>query len=211
VGMVGSLGMNVATPEQDGGIYLPAAPGTLNPMTLGIHLDGDPETFIPRLREIVASVDPELVVQPPRVLGDVFGGAYYFYLGSAAALGVIVCILIALAASGIYAIMSFAVSERTREIGIRRSLGECTGALAMRIGRRALAQIGLGVLLGVWPGMVLYRLTQLGYQAPAVTDGLVATVVGGVAVAILISLLACVSPTRRAIRIDPAEALRAEG
>jgi len=211
VGVVGALGMNVTTPEQDAGIYLPAAPGTLDPLSLAIHLEGDPETFVPRVREIVASVDPTVVLQPPRVLSGVIGGAYYFYLGSSAALAVIVGILIALAASGIYAIMSFAVSERTREIGIRRSLGERTGALALRIGRRALVQIVLGMLIGVGPGMFLYRLTQLGYRAPAATAGLAATVIGGVSIAILIAMLACVSPTRRALRIDPSEALRAEG
>jgi putative ABC transport system permease protein len=211
VGVVGPLGMNVVVPEQDDGIYLPAAPGTIDPVSLAIHLDGDPETFAPRLREIVAEIDPTVVLQPPRVLGRVFGGGYYFYLGSAAALAVIVSILVALAATGIYAIMSFAVSERTREIGIRRSLGERTGALALRIGRRSLVQIAIGVLIGVAPAMVLFRLTQLGYQRPPAAAGLGVAIAAGTFVALVIGGLACVSPTRRALRIDPSEALRSEG
>jgi predicted permease len=211
VGVVGPLGMNVTTPAQDAGIYLPAAPGDINPLSLAIHLEGDPATFVPRVREIVASVDPTAVLQPPRVLARVVGANYYFYLGSGAALAVIVGILITLAASGIYAIMSFAVSERTREIGIRRSLGERTAALTLRIGRRAVMQIAIGVTVGIGPAMVLYRLTELGYQAPGATTGLGVALGGGIAVALVIGALACVSPTRRALRIDPSEALRAEG
>jgi predicted permease len=208
VGVVGPLGINVANPAQDAGMYLPAAPGDINPLRLAIHVEGDPATFAPRLREIVAEVDATAVLQPPRVLGEVFGANYYFYIGSAAALAVIAGILIALAASGIYAIMSFAVSERTREIGIRRSLGERTSALALRIGRRSLAQIAIGVVLGLWPAMQLYRLSEFGYQAPSATFGLEVAVVAGVAVALVIGGLSCVSPTRRALSIEPAEALR---
>jgi ABC-type antimicrobial peptide transport system permease subunit len=145
------------------------------------------------------------------VLGRVFQGVWYFHLGTIACLAVIVGILVALAASGIYAIMSFAVSERTREIGIRRSLGERTAALALRIGRRSLAQIALGTLLGVGPAVVLFRLTELGYTPPDAASGLGVALVAGVLVALMIGLLACVSPTRRALRIEPSEALRSEG
>jgi hypothetical protein len=211
VGVVGPLGMNVAMPQQDAGVYLPAPPGEIHPLRLAVHLDGSPETFAPRLREIVGDVDARVILHPPRVLGRVFQGVWYFHLGTIACLAVIVGILVALAASGIYAIMSFAVSERTREIGIRRSLGERTAALALRIGRRSLAQIALGTLLGVGPAVVLFRLTELGYTPPDAASGLGVALVAGVLVALMIGLLACVSPTRRALRIEPSEALRSEG
>jgi hypothetical protein len=211
VGVVGQIGMNVAMPEQDAGIYLPAAPGEIHPLMLAVHVGGAPETFIPRLREIVSDVDARAIMQPPRVLGDVFGYNYYLSIGSAAALAVIVSILVALAASGIYAIMSFAVSERTREIGIRRSLGEGPSALALRIGKRSLAQIALGAALGIWPAMQLYRLTELGYRTHGATEGLGVALAAGILVALFIGGLAGMAPTRRALRITPSEALRAEG
>jgi ABC-type antimicrobial peptide transport system permease subunit len=107
--------------------------------------------------------------------------------------------------------MSFAVSERTREIGIRTALGETKAALAFRVGRRSLIQIALGAVLGVPLAMSLYRLTELGYGEPSATFGFGVAFAAGVAVALVVGTLACVSPTRRALRVEPTEALRGEG
>jgi predicted permease len=211
VGVVGPLGMNVATPEQDAGVYLPAAPGEIHPLRLAVHVAGDPESFVPTLRGIVSDVDPSAVLQPPRPLDRVVQAMWYFYIGSVVALAVVLGILIALAASGVYAIMSFAVSERTREIGIRTALGERKAALALRIGRRSVVQIALGAVLGVPLAMSLYRLTELGYGEPSATFGFEVAFAAGVGVALVIGTLACLSPTRRALRIEPTEALRGEG
>jgi ABC-type antimicrobial peptide transport system permease subunit len=176
-----------------------------------VHVTGDPESFVPTLRGMVSDVDASAVLQPPRPLDRVVQGMWYFYIGSVVALGVVLGILITLAASGIYAIMSFAVSERTREIGIRTALGERKAALAFRIGRRSLVQIALGAVLGVPLAMSLYRLTELGYGEPSATFGFEVAFAAGVGVALVIGTLACLSPTRRALRIEPTEALRGEG
>jgi len=210
VGVVGPLGMNVALPEQDAGVYLPAAPGHIHPLRMAVHVDGDPEAFAPTLREIAGEVDPAALLQPPRALDRVFPSMGYFYVGSVIALAVVLGILVALAASGVYAIMSFAVSERTREIGIRTALGERKASVAFRIGRRSLVQIGLGGLLGMPLAMFLYRLTELGYSRPGVTFGFEVAFTAAVAVALAIGMIACLSPTRRALGIEPTEALKGE-
>jgi predicted permease len=211
IGTVGPLGMNVATPEQDAGVYLAAAPGHIQPLRLAVHVAGDPEAFVPALRAIVGDVDAGAVLQPPRRLDRVVQGMWYFYVGSVLALAVILGILVALAASGVYAIMSFAVSERTREIGIRTALGERGGAVAARIGLRSIVQVGLGAVLGMPMAMFLYRLTELGYSRPGVTFGFGVAFAGGVGVALFIGVLACLVPTRRALSIEPTEALKGEG
>jgi ABC-type lipoprotein release transport system permease subunit len=69
----------------------------------------------------------------------------------------------------------------------------------------------LGTLLGIWPAMQLHRLTELGYQTHGATSGLGAALLAAIIVAGVIGTLACVSPTRRALRIDPSETLRSEG
>jgi predicted permease len=210
VGVVGLLGMNVAMPEQDAGVYLPAAPGQIHPLRLAVQVVGEPEAFIPTLRAIVSDVDATAVLQPPRPLDRVVQGVWYFYVGSVIALAIVLGILVALAASGVYAIMSFAVSERTREIGIRTALGERKVAVAIRVGRRSLVQIALGAVLGIPLAMLLYRLTELGYSQNSVTFGFGVAFAAGVSVALVIGALACLSPTRRALSVQPTEALRGE-
>jgi predicted permease len=211
VGVVGQLGMNVAMPEQDAGVYLPAAPGEIQPLRLAVHLAVEPESFIPSVRALVSDVDASAVLEPPRPLDRVVQSMWYFYIGSVIALAIVLGILVTLAASGIYAIMSFAVSERTREIGIRSALGERKAAVALRIGRRALVQIAIGAALGMPLAMSLYRLTQLGYSQRAATFGFGMAFAAAVGVAIAIGALACLSPTRRALSIQPTEALKGEG
>jgi predicted permease len=210
VGVVGLLGMNVATPEQDAGVYLPAAPGEIHPVRVAVHLAVEPESFIPTARRILSDVDASAVLGPPRPLDRVVQGMWYFYIGSVVALSIILGILVTLAASGIYAIMSFAVSERTREIGIRSALGERKAAVALRVGRRSLVQIALGAVLGIPLAMWLYGLTQLGYSQRAATFGFGMAFAAAVGVAIVIGALACLSPTRRALSIQPTEALKGE-
>ncbi|MDF2695194.1 MAG: hypothetical protein K0S65_3577, partial [Labilithrix sp.] len=161
-------------------------------------------------RTIVSDVDPSAVLETPRPLDRVVQVSWYLYVGSAVALGVILSILVTLAASGIYAIMSFAVSERTREIGIRRALGERKATVALRVGRRSLVQIALGAAIGTPLAMMLYRLTELGYSRNAWTFGFEVAFAGAVGVALLVGALACLSPMRRALKIQPTEALRSE-
>lgn len=66
VGVVGHLGMHVFDPEEDAGVYHPAAPGEIQPLRLGIHVAGEPETFIPRLTAIAREVDPSGSDRSPR-------------------------------------------------------------------------------------------------------------------------------------------------
>ena len=209
-GVVGPLGMNVVTPGQDAGVYLPAGPGEIHPLRLAVHLDRSPETFAPRMRELVNEVNPSAVVRETIVLDRVFQSSWYLYVGTTVALGVLLGILVALAASGIYAMMSFAVSERTREIGIRTALGAQKAAIAYRLGRRSIAQVGLGALFEVPLAVWLFRLTDLGYGYSTTGTDFGVAFGAGVGVTVVIGLLACLSPMRRALKIQPTEALRDE-
>ena len=208
VGVVGLLGMNVVEPTKDHGVYLPASPGEMHPLRLAVHLDGSPETFAPRIWELVAEIDPSAVIQPPMVLDRVRQLDWYVYAANTLILAVVVGILVALAASGIYAIMSLAVSERTREMGIRIALGAPRTTIAFGVARRSLAQVGLGALLGVAPAVWLSGFSKIDGVATRIGFGTAFGV--GVSVAVGIGLLACLWPTRRALRIQPTEALRGE-
>jgi ABC-type antimicrobial peptide transport system permease subunit len=117
----------------------------------------------------------------------------------------LVAILVGLAASGTYALMSFTVTQRTREIGIRTALGANRRGIVLAIGRRALVQLAVGASLGMIVGLVL-----LEEVLPSGKAYLVAVVLGA-GLMVLIGLLACTGPTLRALRITPTEALKAEG
>jgi predicted permease len=206
VGVVGRLGMRMALAESDQGVYEPFAPGDLATVRLAIHLGDDPGAFAGRLRTLAGEVDPEVIVDVTGPLDRIYEGDWYFLLALTAGGALLVGVLLALAASGIYAITSFAVAERAREIGIRTALGAGRADLVRSIGRRAFAQIGLGVLLGM-----PLALDGFNGSDQALFTGAGWALLVGVAVMVLVALVACTGPMLRALRVHPSEVLRAEG
>jgi ABC-type antimicrobial peptide transport system permease subunit len=110
-------------------------------------------------------------------------------------------IVLLLSATGIHALMSFTVARRTREVGIRAALGARPGRIVAGIFARAFLQIGAGVLVGSG----LAALTGLG----SAREVLLLLAADGIM--LCVGLAACAVPVRRALSIDPTEALRAEG
>jgi ABC-type antimicrobial peptide transport system permease subunit len=106
-----------------------------------------------------------------------------------------------LSATGIHSLMAFTVARRTREIGIRAALGAGQGRIVAGIFSRAFLQIGAGILVGSG----LAALFGLG------STRAVLLLLAADGVMLVVGLLACAVPVRRALRIDPTEALRAEG
>ena len=211
VGVVGHLGMNIVDPQGDAGIYLPASPGSIHPMKLAVHLGTGPELFAPRLREIAAEVNPDLIVDDPMPLHRVYQGDWYLMMAVTGGFGLAVAILIALAASSIYAIVSVSVSDRTREIGIRTALGASRRTLVVTILRRSLTQIGIGGLLGV--PLAARMLFEIGEEAgTGSTAAAIATAIllGG-AIVTVVGCLSCLIPARRTMGIEASDALRMEG
>lgn len=121
----------------------------------------------------------------------------------------IAVIAVLLSAVGHYALVAFTVSERAREIAIRMTLGAQGRRIAGGILRRAVAQLGVGVLLGVWLGASLLREFVPG--ATAAHPGWPALLAAVAAVMMATGLLACVGPTRRALKIQPSRALGGPG
>jgi hypothetical protein len=212
VGVVGDLGMNIVSSSGSPGLYLPFAPGEIHPLRLGIELGEDPAGFVPRAREIVAQVDPSAIIRRAVPLDQVYQGDWYLTLAVAGGMVLLAAILVALATSGIYAIMSFSISERTREIGIRRALGAGGASVALTVLRRSLLQIAAGALLGT-PVALLILLKVPGQAGQAGSaGGTVAVAVGvGLVIVLSVALLGCLAPTRRILAIEPCDALRVEG
>jgi putative ABC transport system permease protein len=149
VGVVPDLGGDVGGSDGRLGIlYRLARPGEVHPLELGVLVAGDPEAFAPQLQQITATLSPSLRLTRVQSL-DAFGEderrSYRMVL---AALGLVSSIALLLSTVGIHSLMSFAVSQRTREIGIRTALGAGPRRIVVSIFSRAVAQLCAGVVLG---------------------------------------------------------------
>ncbi|MEX2179312.1 MAG: ABC transporter permease [Gemmatimonadaceae bacterium] len=160
------------------------------------------------LTGIAAAVDP--LLPPPRVqaVEDAMRSTMARPRFTMLLLGIFAAVAVALAAVGLYGVLAYNVAQRTREIGIRMALG----ASRRRVAREILSQGLLMVVLGAVAGLVAARLgtkllahTLYGVQQ---TDPL--AFAGGTAVLIVIAVLACVVPVRRALAVDPQIAMRAD-
>lgn len=212
IGVVQHLGVNMINPEKGAAVYVPTGPGQINPMQLAIHAGPAPERLVSRLPVLVASVDPGLVMGAPIVLSNARQGDWYLVMAVASGLLVLVGVLVALAASGLYAMLSLSVSERTREIGIRSALGSSARALVTTILRRSLVQIGVGALIGLpFAARFVFELGNDAGDSTSAAGSLLSAVGLAGIIVLVVGLIACLVPTRRVLAIEASEAMRAEG
>lgn len=210
VGVAPDLGADPFNPSGGAAVYHPIGRGELTTLRMAIQLGPEPTAFTPRLRRLLGDIDPTAILDEAVALDRVVLEARGVVVGAAAGLAVLAVILLGLAASGIYAIMSHAVSRRTREIGVRAALGAAPGRILATIGRRAAIQIAVGTAFGMPLAGWLFRLVRDDPgTAPAAV--VVAATVPGMCVMLLVGGLACTMPLVRALRVTPTEAMRAEG
>ena len=173
-----------------------------------VRTTGDPLALTPAVRAAVKSVDGELIltdVTSMAALVDVaLGGARFgMQLLSGFAL-----VALLMAALGIYGVVAFVVSRRTREVGIRMALGARAADVLGLVLRQGMAPVLAGLAAGLALALSLGRLgSSLLFEVPPHD---VATLAAAAAVLTAAALLACALPARRAARIDPAQALRDE-
>ncbi|HYW06800.1 MAG TPA: ABC transporter permease [Longimicrobium sp.] len=211
VGVVRNLTLGSEGTAEDAVLYRPAAPGGAYPVHMAVHVRGDPKMLAPRLRTLAADVDPTLRLYDLMPMNEI-GQADQMTLGIwARVLALVGAITLLLSTAGVYSLMSFTVTRRTREIGIRAAVGASPRSILRSIFTPALAQVGIGVVAGSIPGSFL-----VAWGFPEVARG-AGLALGGAAFLVVaafmlgVALLACVVPARRALRIPPTEALRAAG
>jgi predicted permease len=189
-------------------LYLPADAAQLSPpINLAIRVRASPATsFVPRLRDLAAAVDPALqldgVISAAERHTQTQQVARYLAIGTTAAM----LSALLLSAAGIYAMMSFTVARRRREIGIRSALGADPRRVLSSIFARASAQISAGILLGVIGTVALDRVAGRG----PVHDGNPVALLLVAALMSTVGLVAAIGPARRGLAIQPTEALREE-
>jgi putative ABC transport system permease protein len=205
IGVVRDLGMAHAPDPKVAGFYEPAAAGSVYPAQLAVHVRGDALSFAPRLRAIAAAVDPALRLESPTPVSQLNRGALVFIAFWFKLTVLVSAVALLLSLAGIYSVTSFAVSRRTREIGIRIALGANRRRVIASTFSRPLAQVGTGIVAG---GALAATLSVLILGGAIWPLGAVA-VAGYAALMMAVCSLACIVPTRRALSIEPSEALRA--
>ncbi len=206
VGVAGDIRYRVlreATPT----VYLPYRQ-SITQGNIAVRVRGDPSRVVPALARALAEVDPRLGLWEARPMRDIIAGPLAvprLATTLAAGFGLVAAVLSAL---GLYGVTAAGVGERTREFGVRAALGASPGALRRLVLGQALAVAGAGAavgLLGAWGAARVVRavLYEVSPADPLALAGALGLLVGA-------ALAAAYAPARRAARIDPAGALRAE-
>jgi hypothetical protein len=188
-------------------VYHAAAFGDVQPAEIAIKIRGaDPTSFAGRLREIGAAVDPNLQLRDIVTIESLLKREQGLMRLIGTAVTLVMLSVIVLAAAGIYALMSFTVAQRRREIGIRAALGADRHRLLAGIFARALAQITAGVIVGL-AGAIALESALEGEMFQGQTAVLVPLVI---LVMAIVGTIAVAGPARRGLRIQPIDALREE-
>ena len=185
-------------------MYHPAVPGQIHPLSITLRT-ANANGVAGGLREITTALDPTLRADDLLTLDEIYRQqALGNYLGAFALVTVTLAVLL-LSAAGTYALMSFTVNQRRREIGIRSALGARPRRLLAGILGRALGQVAVGACGGVVVALIV------GYYLPVEEMGgwnIPGVLPAAAALMIVVGLLAVLGPARRALRVDPTEALR---
>lgn len=187
-------------------VYHPAVPGDVRSLVLSVRFSGGiPDGFTERFGAIGVSVDPALQLRRVMPLADYFEQVQSFWRLVAVGAALVTISVLLLSAAGMYAMMSFTVAQRTREIGIRAALGAHPRQLVLGIFSRALRQLTIGLLAGSLASGAVMSAAELD-AGPATALLLIVA-----AVMLIVGLAAAVGPARRCLSIEPSEVLRADG
>ncbi|HEX7020997.1 MAG TPA: ABC transporter permease [Gemmatimonadaceae bacterium] len=211
VGVAENLRRNPIDPDVVGPtVFYPIAPEQLARVNLTVRLRGSAaarmnEGFARKTYQILTGIDPALRMSELEVGAQAEREDVLAIRLIAVALSSILIAVLLFSAAGVYSLMSFAVSQRRREIGIRAALGASSFEVLRSVFSRVAAQVGVGVLLGV-PGAIMISpdvdaavAARLSMVTPAI-----------VLIMVIVGVVAAFGPARRSLRIQPAEAVRAE-
>ena len=200
------IGNNGASPI---GYYIPIAQSDVaNGVRIAVRTRGDAASLTPLLRSAVTSLDPNLAIYDVSAMRSVIERQTWFYTTFGTFFMIFGICALLLAATGLYGVMSFAVTQRTREMGVRSALGATSAQLVALIMRRSVVQLVVGVVLGLSLALAASgALRPLLYRVDP-RDG--AVFAGVVLLLAVVSLTASLIPARRVARIDPVKALATE-
>lgn len=210
VGIVAQVPYEAIDGKTRGGFYLPYAQARVSSMYYVVRTTSDQPSanLLPTLRAALAKLDPSVPIHSTRTMSDIVATSFWPKRVFGRVLMMSGVISLILASIGVAASAAYGVARRTREIGLRRALGAADGDVFKGVVKQQLGVILIGIALGAAGciGIGPLLADQL-YQVPLFDP---VTLASGAAALVVVALGACVLPARRAILVDPNEALRAE-
>jgi putative ABC transport system permease protein len=212
VGVVGSVKHYGLDDRPQAQMYEPFAQMPATAMTFVVKASVDPASLSPSVRRQIQQVDPDQPVITITTLEQMRAASTAQWRVQTTLLGLFAGVALLLAAGGLYGVMSYVVSQRTREIGIRMALGARGGSVLALVLRQALALTAAGLIIGAGVAFVSARalsstLEPMLFQVDPSDAGVMLAVAAGLAA---VAVLATLIPARRAVRVDPIRAVRAE-
>jgi len=208
VGMVGDVRHLGPEREPQPEMYLPFAQFPVGVVSLAVQSHVPPETLTEAVRQQIHAIDPDLPVFDVSTMSDRLAKATGAQRLELALVGFFAGLAVVLAALGVYGVIAYAVSQGTREIGVRLALGAAPGAVQRAVVGRGLKLGMAGVALGLAGGYGLTRYLSTLLYDTGTHD--VVTFAGAASVLLAIAVMASYLPARRAARVDPMAALRCE-
>lgn len=186
-------------------VYHPLLPGPVRQMAVTLRVGPDAGLAATRLREVTKAIDPGLRIARLRSLAEVYGERGSVRSTFAFLVGSVMLIVVLFAMAGLYTLMAFVVAQRRREIGVRCALGASPGRLMTDIFGRSLVPLAIGASVGSLLAFAINASVQVEDVGGLTIPGIVPATA---TVMVLVGVLALAGPARRALRINPVEALR---
>jgi putative ABC transport system permease protein len=200
----GEVGIAPVIPQ----LYYAEAQNSDLQVTLLVRTEGELFSLLPSVRDVVRSIDPQLPLFATRTMDEAVAASLGRQRLAATLIGGFSLLALFLAALGLYGVLAYSVTQRTREIGIRMALGSPRGKIFGLIMRRGMILVWVGIVLGLGLALACGPLIQHFVYGVGTHDP--TTIIGVAILLAAIAMLACWLPARRAVRVDPIVALRQE-
>jgi predicted permease len=196
--------------EPDAVAYIPHRQNTTMARSANVlaRTRTDPAQAARILREAMMAIDPDQALSTPRTMDDALAQQRWLLRVFTTMFAVFAGIALVLAAVGLYSVTAYAVTQHTRDIGVRMVLGARSGEVIWLFLKRSLVQLTIGLAIGLAAALGMGRLLQSFLVQTSSSDPI--TLVSIVALLTVVAVAACLGPARRATRLDPLDALRHE-
>jgi putative ABC transport system permease protein len=212
VGVVGDVRQSGVTQLARAEVFVPVTQAIWTSLTqtmsLAVRAEAEPGALISAVRNAVKEIDPAQPVFNVKTMEAVVADSVSDRRLNMLLLGIFATVALTLAVTGIYSVMSYTVSQSTREIGVRMALGARPMDVLKLVAGQGMSLTFAGVVLGVAGAFGLTRLMATLLYGVTATDPLTFAIVS--ALLVIVALLACLLPARRATKVDPMVALRNE-